>query len=80
MGERGVFHRLLGEKKSGVIGALKELLKDNVWINHVGRLLWFSFLSVISGDLLNKLLLLLLFLLSWQACKVIFDITDDVSV
>ena len=35
MGERGIFYSLLRDKKSGVFGALKVLLKDNVSTNYV---------------------------------------------
>ena len=42
----------------------------------VSRTFQFSFLSIILGALLNKLLFLLLL---WQAFKVTFDITDGVS-
>ena len=35
MGERGIFCSLLRDKKSGVFGTLKVLLKDNVSTNYV---------------------------------------------
>ena len=35
MGERGIFYSLLRDKKSGVFGTLKVLLKDNVSTNYV---------------------------------------------
>ena len=35
MGKRGIFYSLLRDKKGGVFGTLKVLLKDNVSTNYV---------------------------------------------